>query len=401
MLKEWRSGLIKMKNSDSIKIINNSYVDTVNLLIKLVNCKPMYGTEGQFSAIKVVEQYLRENGWNTYIDEFTYDDIKDIDIIKKPWEYDQYYQNYTSIIRCNLYAVLDSGKPGKTLILNGHYDIDIVDKEDIFFNTIATLNCDKLEGRGTTDMLGGLCSLATVKNYLDSISWRGKVIFTAVTDEEIGGNGSIRACRWLQMKNYLNDISNVECVIAEPTGCEICYETMGFLPFSLLTKSKINHMNAEGNENNLNLIISLLKKISDLRLFDSNININIGYINGGKDASLPIDELTIKGIVATTPDCNNNFVRNELMNYCNEIYIPKMDIEAVKFEKTLFGRNISKNTIFNSSCDASVFKNFNVESAVFGPGILEQAHSKDEFIMLNQIKKYLNLLYNCIGEFLR
>lgn len=382
------------------KIIDESYEEVINLIQQLIACHPMYGNLGQLKGQKILLEYLNKKGWVTYLDEYSYEDIKNNELVKKPWEYDKSFIDYKHINKHNLYAVLDSKRPGNTLILNGHIDVDIINKTNQIANTVPQLLTDRIKGRGSTDMLSGLCSMVSIKNYLDTVPWRGKVVFTSVVDEEIGGNGSIRACQWMKEKKMLNDIDQVECIIAEPSECNVCYETLGFLPFTISLNSEIKHMNAKSNETNFLKLTNIINQLAQLQILDQKLNVNIGYMHGGHDASLPIDELMLKGVVATTVEYNNDSVIKKLKEYATDLFIPKISITAVRSRNNNFGKSLYHGDIFKSSCDATIFNSFHIPTTVFGPGSLEQAHTEKEYILLSEIERYLTRFYNCVGEYL-
>lgn len=362
----------------------------------MIALHPMYGSDSQKDCITLLNDYLTERGWKVFIDNYKANDLKNEKTLKKPWEFDNFYSNYENVHKCNLYAILESGLPGKTLILNGHIDVDIINKKNIINNILPIISDDMLYGRGAADMICGLCSLTTIKSFLDTIKWNGKIIFTAVVDEEIGGNGSLRACEWLKDNNYLNE--NVECVIAEPTECEITYETLGFLPFKISINSECRHMNTVGQKN-IYEIKNIIDKLCELQSLYEDINVNLGYMQGGTDASLPMKELNFEGVIATTVSHNNDCIIDYLKIFSNKVYFPQMAIPAVKFETNKFGNEHFTRKIFNSSCDSSIFRDFNIPTTVFGPGSLKNAHCETECISLFEIKKYLFKLYSYTKEF--
>lgn len=389
-----------MQNSKEINF--SVYNKTIQLLIKLVELYPVYGSENQKKAQDVLGHYLSLNGWKIYQDEFKIGEIENRNFLRKPWEYDLYYQQNQEIFRSNLYGILDSGKPGKTVILNGHIDVDIKDKENLGNDRGCSINEDKIYGRGTADMLSGLCCLASVSQLLKTNQWSGKVIFMSVVDEEIGGNGSLRGVEWLLKKEKIH-ITECEVIIAEPTNNIMLRESMGFLPFSITLKNNVQHMNTVGGKLE-HKIVELVECFEKIKEIDRNFQYNIGIIEGGLDASLPINKLTLKGICATTVKANNEFVKKQIVKKLKNarINFPKMEIEpvAAKEIKTAIQQNSNESQLFMSACDISVFNHFGFNTVIFGPGNLEQAHSPKEFVSLKNLKKYLQLLSKYLNKVL-
>ena len=91
---------------------------------------------------------------------------------------------------------LDSGRPGKTVLLIGHLDtVDVSDrwKTDPFTPTEID---GKVYGRGAMDMKGGLAAIPETLTYyaahLDEIN--GKILACFVADEEGLSKGHLSAC---------------------------------------------------------------------------------------------------------------------------------------------------------------------------------------------------------------
>jgi succinyl-diaminopimelate desuccinylase len=98
----------------------------------------------------------------------------------------------------NLVARIDSGRPGRRLVFNGHLDTFPLG-EDLGW-TVPPLGgtlCDgKLYGRGVSDMKGGIAAsiLAAQALARHRSRWRGEIVVTLAGDEEnMGSLGS----RWL------------------------------------------------------------------------------------------------------------------------------------------------------------------------------------------------------------
>jgi succinyl-diaminopimelate desuccinylase len=98
----------------------------------------------------------------------------------------------------NLVAVIDSGRPGKRLIFNGHLDTFPIG-EDLGWTVDplgGTLADGKLYGRGVSDMKGGIAaSLMAVEMLARRRDcWSGEIVVTLAGDEESMGS---LGTRWL------------------------------------------------------------------------------------------------------------------------------------------------------------------------------------------------------------
>lgn len=381
----------------SIQSFNYDVCESLFLATELMDFYPIYGSDAQLSSQIKLKKYLDNNGWKTYLDYFTYSDIKNEKYIKKPWRYHDYYNDYKNRDRVNLYAILDSGKPGNTILLNGHIDIDIIDfdvkKNAVFIDEF------KLYGRGASDMIVGLCLYTFVGNILKDTNWRGKIIFTSVVDEEIGGNGSIRCSQWLRSHKLVD--TSTQCFIGEPSSNKMCTATFGMLPFQLTIYNTVTHMNAQYEPDAIKILYEIINKLEQELKHYKHFNYNIGLINGGVDASLPIPNLTIHGSF-TLP---HNLLINEMKLVFNKIcnsYKHKLEYNDLQIDPYLNNNGIKDETeIFRSACDASVFSTFGFPIFIWGPGKLEQAHSKNEYIDFFDIIDFCNVFFPHIEKLMK
>lgn len=173
---------------------------------RLIRLHPTYTRpDSQKQAQLLIQKQLEQEGWTTYLDVFTVSQLVSRDFIRHPWEYNRFYKDGFEMTKHNLYAVADSGHPGPTLILNGHIDVDILNgnqETELPWNVSGNIVEGRMLGRGATDMLLGLSTLVYALSLIRERFNKGKLIFTSVIDEEIGGNGSIRACEWLNKNGY-------------------------------------------------------------------------------------------------------------------------------------------------------------------------------------------------------
>ena len=98
-----------------------------------------------------------------------------------------YFAEDTEKVRPSVWCVLDSGKPGKTMMLIGHIDTVDVNLEGWDTDPFEPVEKDgKVYGRGSMDMKGGLaCILETMEYYANhKDEFTGKIMGCFVADEE-------------------------------------------------------------------------------------------------------------------------------------------------------------------------------------------------------------------------
>ena len=141
----------------------------------------------------------------------------------------------------NVIAELAGRKPGPTILLNGH--IDVVDAGEMGDAWSGKLTDGTpwgrpgpvIFGRGASDMKGPIAALVAAVSKVKQESFAGRVIFTAVVQEEMGeGVGTRVATASLDRKP---DIA----ISAEPTDFSIGLGHRGKVEFELETRGRTAH----------------------------------------------------------------------------------------------------------------------------------------------------------------
>lgn len=133
--------------------------------------------------------------------------------------------------RCNVIALLDSGKLGKTILFNTH--MDTVEPNDMPDPFEPKLTDGQLYGRGTVDpkgMLACIMEAITAVKKTGALE-KGKILFTGVIDEEHNSAGTIDTLE--------NGLEADGAVIAEATDMEIqtCQRGLEWLKFRFIGKT--------------------------------------------------------------------------------------------------------------------------------------------------------------------
>ena len=138
--------------------------------------------------------------------------------------------------RPNVVGVLKGTGGGKSLMLNGHTDTVGAD-----YMTIEPfepkIEDDKLYGRGSYDMKGGLAaSMAAVKAIVDSgVELRGDIVIAGVCDEEFASIGT---------EHLMKDMRVDAAIIGEPTWFNIQIAHKGFAWINVVTHGFAAHGSA-------------------------------------------------------------------------------------------------------------------------------------------------------------
>jgi acetylornithine deacetylase len=382
---------------------NNSeilYDNSVQILTDLIAFKTISG-EDNSSLIDYCDGILKKLGATSFR---TYDDEKK---------------------RVNLFATLKAKNSNdkKPIILSGHTDVVPVSKGWSSDPFTATIKGDKLYGRGSCDMKGFIaCALAYAPIYSKSHLYRD-IHFSFTFDEETACQGAPILIEELKKR----DIKDGICIIGEPTNMKIIDAHKGCYEYTTYFKGLAGHSSAphkgvsavEYASRYVNKLIELREKLKDRAPKDSifdppHSTLSIGGVFGGIAHNVIADKCHVNWETRPVVKDDGIFLNQEIDKYANEILLPEMkkvfpnasiekDIigEIVGFDRedksdacelisSLTGDNSRQVVSFGT--EAGLFQEIGISTVVCGPGSIDQAHKIDEFIVLDELKKCLNLL---------
>ena len=134
--------------------------------------------------------------------------------------------------RPSVVGILRGGRPGRSLMLNAHYDTVGVDGMPEPFS--AAIRDGKLYGRGAYDMKGSLAAcLAAAKALADGGALAaGSLVVAAVADEEYGSIGTAAVIR---------EVKTDAAIVTEPTALKVCLAHKGYLWIEVETEGRAAH----------------------------------------------------------------------------------------------------------------------------------------------------------------
>jgi len=382
---------------------NNSellYNNSVQILTDLIAFKTISG-EDNSSLIDYCDGILKKLGATSFR---TYDDEKK---------------------RVNLFATLKAKNSNskKPIILSGHTDVVPVSKGWSSDPFTATIKGDKLYGRGSCDMKGFIaCALAYAPVYSKSNLDRD-IHFSFTFDEETACQGPPILIEELKKR----DIKDGICIIGEPTNMKIIDAHKGCYEYTTYFKGLAGHSSAphkgvsavEYASRYVNKLIELREKLKSKAPKDSifdppHSTLSIGGVFGGIAHNVIADKCHVNWETRPVVKEDGIFLNQEIDKYANEVLLPEMkkvfpnasiekDIigEIVGFDRqdksdacelisSLTGDNSRQVVSFGT--EAGLFQEIGISTVVCGPGSIEQAHKIDEFIVLDELKKCLDLL---------
>ena len=174
---------------------------------------------------------------------------------------------------------------GKTVMYNGHLDIDPVPLNFPGDPWECVEKDGFLHGHGLVNMKSGIASIsaATVALHRAGISMKGDLLMTAVVGELQGGVGAVD----LVSRGLIGDC----CIVAEPTGLRIQPQHAGAIQFLVHTIGESEWIGALHTRRSVNAaekLATVIMALKDLQLqsesrgeFPGLPRLIVGGINGG------------------------------------------------------------------------------------------------------------------------
>ena len=376
------------------------YENSVKILTDLIAFKTISGEDNN-SLINYCDEILKKLGATSF---------KTFDNEKK---------------RVNLFATLKAKKSNgkKPIILSGHTDVVPVSKGWSTDPFKATIKGNKLFGRGSCDMKGFIaCALAYAPIY-SKANLNRDIHFSFTFDEETACQGAPILIKEMSKRGIKDGI----CIVGEPTNMKIIDGHKGTYEYTAHFTGLAGHGSApQKGVNTIEYAAKYINKLLAIRetlkirtpkdsVFDPPYTtLQIGGINGGIARNVIADKCHVDWELRPVVKEDGVWVNSEIDKFANEILLPEMKkiypessikkeiigeiigfnrdekSEACELVSSLIGDNSREVVSFGT--EAGLFQEIGISAVVCGPGSIEQAHKVDEYIILDELKKCLNLL---------
>lgn len=324
--------------------------------------------------------------------------------------------------RANVVAKL--GNSDKKIILNGHLDVVPIGEGWTKEPFQVTEQNEMLYGRGTCDMKGAIASMmaAAIKLKREDKIKDCELILLFVADEEIDGQGTK-----FFAKNFEKGTRNW-VLIGEPTANQVNVAHRGVVRLRIEVFGKQVHAaQPQLGINALTLmskfLIAVDKRNLEKQEFVHSVlpapTIAATVVNGGiKDNVVPgscttvLDFRTVPGDTAETltremDELLRETIAGEGISWKITPFIevlpgltePDAEITktAVKTYEKVYGEKPVVSH-FSGCCDMSCFTANGFETIICGPGNLAQAHTLDEYLLIEQFEKSIHLYEQFVIE---
>ena len=322
--------------------------------------------------------------------------------------------------RCNVLAKYESLGASQTILLDAHQDTVPVDGMTIppFEPTIKD---GRIYGRGSSDVKGGMAAMLWAFRRLvqENPSGAANVVMSCTCDEEATTTGINDLVRYWQDgagRSTLLSEKPDAAIIAEPTLLDIVVAHRGVTRFVITTKGRACH--SSDPTQGVNAIYRMARLVSCLEEYAAKLpgrspahplcgpaTLSVGLISGGASVNVVPDECSIEVDRRLTPGDNADEAYDDIRNFLTSnldfefdmqppyIVSPTLSNDDNGWLSNGLQQHISEVAGPHSSVGvpygthASRTCAAGVPSVVFGPGSIDQAHTKDEWIEIHQLEK--------------
>ena len=324
--------------------------------------------------------------------------------------------------RSNVIARLPGRDSSRRLLLEAHMDTVSISGMTIEPFT-PTIQGNRLYGRGSCDTKAGLAGMmcAVARAHRERRAPPVEVWMAAVVDEEYSCQGILHLCRELRAD---------AAIVAEPTEMKVVIASKGVLRWRIIAHGRAAHSSKV--HLGLNAIQHMARLILELeRHHDSLATLshpllgsptgNIGLIAGGVQVNFVPDRCTIEIDRRLLP---NESLHDVLAAYQRCLARAELTIPGASFEMEspmLVDRGLETSpaaaiavaaarvlrrlgidatpsgVAFGS--DASKLSDAGIDSILFGPGSIDQAHAAVEYVDIDQVRQATEFYYDLMMEF--
>ena len=316
------------------------------------------------------------------------------------------------------------------IILSGHTDVVPVTNQKWNTNPFELTEIDnKLYGRGTADMKSFVACALHAASKASSMNLRTPLHFSFSYDEEIGCVG-VRSLIEMLKNSSTNPLF---CIVGEPTSMQVMSGHKGKVNASVLIKGKEAHsaLTTKG----LNSIYLATEFIQGIQNIQTNLinnsthdndfevpytTLQVGKIEGGVAVNIVPSSSSLLFEIRSLHSDDPNLILKDIKILSEKIVkshidrFPDTEIainvtsqypslntmknsDVISFLNGLTGNNNVEKVSFGT--EGGLFSNeLNIETAICGPGSMNQGHKPNEYIEKAQIDLCDQMLENLLDK---
>ncbi len=331
--------------------------------------------------------------------------------------------------KANLFATIGPvDQPG--IILSGHTDVVPVTNQKWKTNPFKLTEIDnKLYGRGTADMKSFVACALNAASKASSMNLKIPLHFSFSYDEEIGCIG-VRSLIEMLKSSSINPLF---CIVGEPTSMQVMSGHKGKVNALVSIKGKEAHsaLTTKG----LNSIYIASEFIQGIQNIQTNLinnsthdndfevpftTLQVGKIEGGVAVNIVPSSSSLLFEIRSLHSDDPNLILKDIENLSEKIvksHIDKFPDTAIEIKVTsqypalntmknsdvisflngLTGSNSVQKVSFGT--EGGLFsKELKIETAICGPGSMNQGHKPNEYIEKAQINLCDQMLENLLDK---
>jgi acetylornithine deacetylase len=336
--------------------------------------------------------------------------------------------------RDNLVARLDGDAPperdGRVVLLDAHQDTVPVEGMTIEPFT-PKLHKGRIYGRGSCDTKGGMAAIlgAVARLAEERPADMPTIMISCSVNEEYGFGGAAALARlWTDDSGGIFPRKPDVAVVAEPTSLNVVVAHKGVVRWKCHALGRAVH--AARPETGENAIYKMARTLTSIERYAQEVvgrvashprcgpaTLSVGTIHGGTSVNVVPDRCTIEIDRRLPPGEQPAEARQGLIDYLSQAepdsplqHDPPFmqglalsdeangplaeQLAAVVCEVTGECRQVGE----TYSTNAAFFSAAGVPSVVFGPGSVEQAHTKDEWLAVDQLESAAEIYYRFIRK---
>jgi acetylornithine deacetylase len=319
--------------------------------------------------------------------------------------------------KANLFATLGAGKPDG-VILSGHTDTVPWDGQAWTRDPLgATLEGDRLYGRGSADMKGFIGLVVAQTERFLAADLPHAIHYAFSYDEELGCFGVQHLIADLRDANVALRL----CIVGEPTGMVPAIAHKGVYRWRCCVKGKPAHSSLTPQA--VNAIEAGARLVSHIAAmgdawrdaperydgFDVPYTTAcVGVMQGGIADNIVPEDCTFNYEFRNLPGTDAQGMQQRVLDEARRLEAPMKAIdsatgirfetlcavpsflarasdEAVQLAQRLSGEQ--RTTLVGFGTEAGHFHRAGISTVVCGPGFIDQAHQPDEFVSLDQLAR--------------
>ena len=286
-----------------------------------------------------------------------------------------------------------------TVLLNSHVDT-VRPAKAWSVDTFGATEVDgKLIGLGSNDAGASVVAMLSAFRYLEQKSQPYNLIFCASAEEEISGLNGVAS-----VLKYFGPLSLA--VVGEPTGMQMAIAEKGLMVLDCEAKGKLGHAARNEGEN------AIYKALSDIQILQGlslpgispvlgPVKITVTQIEAGTQHNVVPDSCKFVADVRTNELYTNEEVFRIIAGSIDSEVNPRsfrLNSSGISIEHPLVQRGIKMGLSHYGSPTTSDQAVIPCTSVKIGPGESARSHTADEFILLDEIRKGIEIYIQLLDQ---